>query len=43
VGYTHAFEDSVNGTNAIPAQFGGGNVKLKMQQDSIGVAYGWNL
>jgi long-chain fatty acid transport protein len=43
VGYTHAFEDSVNGTNAIPAQFGGGNVKLKMQQDSIGLAYGWNL
>jgi long-chain fatty acid transport protein len=43
VGYTHAFEDSVNGTNAIPAQFGGGNVKIKMQQDSIGVAYGWNL
>jgi len=42
-GYTHAFEDSVNGTNAIPAQFGGGNVKLKMHQDSLGVAYGWAL
>ncbi len=41
--YTHAFEDSVNGTNAIPAQFGGGNVKLKMHQDSIGIAYGWKL
>lgn len=42
-GYTHAFEDSVNGTNAIPALFGGGNVKLKMHQDSFGVAYGWKL
>lgn len=41
--YTHAFEDSVNGTNAIPAQFGGGNVKLNMHQDSVGVAYGWQL
>jgi long-chain fatty acid transport protein len=43
VAYTHAFEDSVNGTNAIPPQFGGGNVKIKMFQDSIGVAYGWKL
>lgn len=43
VGYTHAFEDSVHGTGAIPAAFGGGNVKLKMYQDSIGVAYGWQL
>lgn len=43
VAYTHAFEDSVNGTGAIPAAFGGGNVKLKMYQDSIGVAYGWKL
>jgi long-chain fatty acid transport protein len=43
VGYTHAFEESVNGTNAIPPQFGGGNVKLKMYQDSLGIAYGWKL
>jgi long-chain fatty acid transport protein len=43
VGYTHAFENTVNGTNAIPPQFGGGNVKLKMYQDSLGIAYGWQL
>lgn len=42
-GYTHAFEDSVNGSNAIPTQFGGGNVKLKMHQDALGIAYGWQL
>jgi long-chain fatty acid transport protein len=42
-GYTHAFEDSVKGSNTIPAEFGGGDVKLKMHQDSIGIAYGWKL
>jgi len=43
VAYVHAFENTVNGTNAIPPQFGGGNVKLKMYQDSLGIAYGWNF
>jgi len=44
-GYMHAFENSVNGTNAIPSgyPYGGGNVKLKMYQDSVGIAYGWKL
>ena len=41
LGYTHAFENSVKGNNAIPAEFGGGDVKLKMHQDSLGIAYGW--
>lgn len=43
VGYTHAFEESVKGNGAIPAAFGGGNVKLKMYQDALGIAYGWKL
>jgi len=43
LGYMHAFENSVNGTNAIPAGFGGGNVKLKLYEDSLGIAYGWKL
>jgi long-chain fatty acid transport protein len=41
--YVHAFSDTVNGPNAIPASFGGGNVDLKMHQDSFGIAYGWKL
>ena len=40
--YMHAFSNTVSG-QAIPAQFGLGNVGLKMHQDSLGIAYGWNL
>ena len=39
--YMHAFENEVNGSNSIPAGFGGGNANLRMSQDSLGVAYGW--
>ena len=38
--YMHAFDNTVNGNNSIPAGFGGGNANLKMYQDSVGVAYG---
>ena len=38
-GYMHAFSKTVNGSNSIPAAFGGGEANLKMQQDSIGIAY----
>lgn len=46
--YMHAFENEVNGSNSVPpgfppAGFGGGESNLKMYQDSIGIAYGWNL
>ncbi len=41
--YMHAFENEVNGANSIPPGFGGGEANLKMYQDSIGIAYGWNL
>lgn len=50
LGYTHAFEESVQGNGVIaPAPAGagnppnGGNVKLRMHQNSIGIAYGWAL
>lgn len=44
IAYTHAFEDEVNGRNSIPmVPLGGGEANLKMYQDSIGIAYGWNL
>ena len=38
--YMHAFENTVNGSNSIPAAFGGGNANIKMSQDSLGVAFG---
>jgi long-chain fatty acid transport protein len=36
-------EKTVNGSNSIPALFGGGNVNLRMKQMSLGVAYGWRF
>jgi long-chain fatty acid transport protein len=41
--YMHAFEENVNGSGSIPAAFGGGEANLKMYQDSLGIAYGWQL
>jgi long-chain fatty acid transport protein len=38
--YMHAFENEVNGSNSIPAAFGGGNANIKMSQDSLGIAFG---
>lgn len=43
VGYTHAFNHTVHGANTIPTAFGGGNVDVKMHQDALGIAYGWQL
>jgi len=41
--YVHAFSNTVTGVNAIPQSFGGGDVSLKMYQDSLGVAYAYKL
>ncbi len=46
--YMHAFEEKVRGNDSIPpgfppAGFGGGNANLKMYEDSLGIAYGWQL
>jgi long-chain fatty acid transport protein len=44
--YMHAFEKKVNGSNSIPGGpngFGGGDANLKMHEDSLGIAYGWNI
>jgi long-chain fatty acid transport protein len=38
--YMHAFEKTVNGSDSIPAEFGGGESNLTMSQDSFGVAFG---
>jgi long-chain fatty acid transport protein len=41
--YMHAFEKTVNGSNSIPASFGGGEANLRMSQDSLGAGYGWKF
>ncbi len=46
--YMHAFEEKVRGSGSIPpgfppSGFGGGNANLKMYEDSLGVAYGWQI
>lgn len=41
--YTHAFEETVNGSNSIPAMLGGGEANIHMYQNSLGIAYGWKF
>jgi long-chain fatty acid transport protein len=48
IAYMHAFEKKVNGSGSIPPGmppqgFGGGDANLKMYEDSLGIAYGWNI
>lgn len=43
ISYMHAFENDVNGSNSIPASFGGGEANLRMRQNSLGIAYTWLL
>jgi long-chain fatty acid transport protein len=39
--YIHAFNNTVNGVNSIPAAYGGGNANLSMYQNSFQMAFGW--
>ena len=41
IAYQHAFAETVNGANSIPASFGGGEANLHMHQNSVGVGFGW--
>lgn len=43
--FAHAFENKVRGNNSIPAAapFLGGESDLRMNQNSLGIAYGWAL
>jgi long-chain fatty acid transport protein len=42
IAYIHAFNNTVNGVNSIPAAYGGGNANLSMYQNSFQVAFAWN-
>jgi long-chain fatty acid transport protein len=45
--FMHAFENEVKGSNSIlpgmPPGMGGGEADIKMSQNAIGIAYGWDL
>jgi len=41
--FMYAPSVTVNGVSSIPPAFGGGNINLKMQEMSFGVAYGWKF
>ncbi len=41
--FMHAYEKEVKGSGSIPAAFGGGEVDIKMSQNAVGIAYGWDM
>ncbi|ROH84457.1 long-chain fatty acid transporter [Pseudomethylobacillus aquaticus] len=42
--FAHAFSERVSGSGSIPAApFGGGEADLRMNQNALGIAYGWKL
>jgi long-chain fatty acid transport protein len=41
--FTHAFGEQVNGPNAIPAGFAGGNANIHLKENIVGIAYGWHF
>jgi long-chain fatty acid transport protein len=43
VAYTRAFKNTVFGANSIPAGFGGGEANLRLEEDMLGVAWGWGM
>ena len=43
VTYVHAARNAVNGRGAIPAAFGGGDANIYLEENILGVAYGWKL
>lgn len=40
--YVHAFQNTLNGTNSIAPNAGGGNANLSMYQNSFQVSFGWS-
>lgn len=43
VAYTHGFNNRVKGRNSIPANFGGGEATLEMNQHILALAYGYKF
>lgn len=41
--FARALGKTVNGSNAIPASFGGGNANVRLKETIIGISYGWKL
>ncbi len=41
--YGRAFKKTVQGDNAIPSNFGGGNANISLKEDLVGVSYGWKF
>ncbi len=41
--YYHAFEEKVRGKDSIPGMFSGGEADIRMYQNGLGIAYGWNI
>jgi long-chain fatty acid transport protein len=41
--YAYGFEKKINGINAIPTSFGGGNVKIKEEKFAIGASWGYKF
>jgi len=42
-GYVHAFKETVHGSGSIPPAFGGGEVDVHLEEDSIGFAWRHNF
>jgi long-chain fatty acid transport protein len=42
VAYTHAFKKAVNGSGSL-SQFGGGEANIHLEENILGIAYGWKL
>ncbi len=43
VAYSHGFKKTVNGSASIPAMLGGGEANVHLEENILGVAYGWKF
>lgn len=41
--YARALGQSVNGANSIPSGFGGGNANVRLEENILGISYGWKF
>lgn len=41
--YVHGFRKTVQGSGSIPQNFGGGEANVHLEEDSLGLAFGWHL